>query len=66
MECERLSKSDIRSRIQKEKADNFYNIEMTVFSIFKKSIKPKDTNRLEKVNVTNMVDKGLMSLNAQF
>lgn len=62
MEYERLLKSDTRSRIQKEKTDNFDDIEMKVFSIFKKSVKPNDTKILEKVNMTNMANKGLISL----
>lgn len=46
----------------KKKRHSCDYIEMKVFSVFKQSVKPKDTKILEKVNMTNMIDKGLMSL----
>lgn len=51
----------MRPRIQKEKTDNFDYIEMRVLFVFKYISKAK-TYKLEKMSMTNIVEKRLIYL----
>ena len=51
----------MRPRIQKEKTDHFNYIEMRVFFVFKYINKAK-RYKLEKMSMTNIVEKGLIYL----
>lgn len=51
----------MRPRIQKEKTDNFDYIEVRVFFVFKYIRKAK-RYKLEKMSMTNIVEKGLIYL----